>query len=118
AGPGAGAPAVTGAPVAVQFWNGLGYTSVSVTPGVASFTTIPSVTFLASGTSVTVNGTITSNKAVTSQTSSGGAVTAASASLTNWLFVDLDVSIGALANLNLHIDYGRIAATPGHQPTT
>ncbi len=118
AGPGAGAPAVTGAPVAVQFWNGLGYTSVSVTPGVASFTTIPSVTFLASGTSVTVNGTITSNKAVTSQTSSGGAVTAASASLTNWLFVDLNVTIGVLANVNLHLDYGRIAATAGYQPVS
>jgi hypothetical protein len=119
AGPGASAPSVTGAAVTVQYWNGLGYSSVSVTPGVtASTTTIASTSFLSSGTLVTVSGTVTANKAVTSQTSSGGAVTAASASLTNWLFVDLNVTIGALATLNLHFDYGRIAATAGYQPAS
>jgi hypothetical protein len=109
---------VTGGSVTVQYWNGAGYSNVTVTPGVSSFTTIPSVSFLASGTLVTVNGTVTANKAVTSQSSSGGAVSAASASLTNWLFVDLNVTIAGLANLNLHLDYGRIAATAGYQPAS
>jgi type II secretory pathway pseudopilin PulG len=118
AGPGAGGPTVTGGSVTVQYWNGAGYSNVTVTPGVSSFTTIPSVSFLASGTLVTVNGTVTANKAVTSQSSSGGAVSAASASLTNWLFVDLNVTIAGLANLNLHLDYGRIAATAGYQPAS
>jgi|GEM_PF-6777123 len=117
AGPGATAPAVTGAALTVQYWNGLGYSSVSVTPGVtASTTSIPSTSFLSSGTLVTVSGTITANKVVTSQTSSGGTVTAASASLTNWLSVDLNVTIAALATLDLNLDYGRIAATAGYQP--
>jgi hypothetical protein len=117
AGPGAAAPTVTGAAVTVQYWNGLTYSTVSVTPGVtASTTTIPSTSFLSSATLVTVSGTITASKAVTSETSSGGAVTAASASLTNWLSIDLNVSIGALATLDLNLDYGRIAATAGYQP--
>jgi len=55
---------------------------------------------------------------VTSQTSAAGAVTAESASLTNWLFVDLNVSVTGLASLNLHLDYGRIAAGAGYQPVS
>jgi hypothetical protein len=120
AGPGASNPTVTTSPatVTVQYWNGLGYTNVSVNPNATATTTIPSVSFLSSGTLVTASGTITSNKAVTSSTSSGGAITDASAGLNNWLFVDLNVTIGALASLNLHLDYGRIAADADYQPVS
>ena len=120
AGPGASNPSVTTSPatVTVQYWNGLSYTNVSVNPAATATTTIPSVSFLASGTLVTASGTITSNKAVTSSSSSGGAITTASASLNNWLFVDLNVTIAGLATLNLHLDYGRIAATAGYQPVS
>jgi hypothetical protein len=69
-----------------------------------------------------MDATVHWNKAVTAQTSSGGAVTDASASLTNWLFVDLHVvmtTLGvSLADVDLHIDYGRIAATAAYQPVS
>ena len=118
AGPGAGNPIVSGGNITVQYWTGASYVSLpAVTPGAAnSSSTIPSTTFLAGLLPVTISGTVTTNKAVTSNSSSGGAITAASASLTNWLFVDLNVSVAGLATLNLHLDYGRIAATAGYQP--
>jgi hypothetical protein len=118
AGPGAAAPSVTGSLVNVRFWNGVGYTIAPVTPGVASSTAIPSVTFFAGGGFVTVSGSITSNTGVTSQTSAGGVVTAASAGLTNWLFVDLNVSMTGGTSLKLHFDYGRLAANAVYEPTT
>jgi hypothetical protein len=118
AGPGAAAPSVTGSVVEVGFWNGSGYTPVFVTPGVASSTTIPSVTFFAGGGFVTVSGSITSNKGVTSHTSAGGVITEASAGLTNWLFVDLNVSITGGTSLKLHFDYGRLAAHAIYEPGT
>ena len=117
AGPGAGGPTVGGTVMTVKYWNGLGYTTAaSITPGVASSATIPSMSLLLGA--VTVSGTVTANKSVTSQSASGGAVTSASASLTNWLFVDLNVSIVGLGSLNLHLDYGRIAASAGYQPVS
>jgi type II secretory pathway pseudopilin PulG len=118
AGPGAAAPSVTGSAVNVRYWNGLSYTTVPVTPGVASSTTIPSVTFFAGGGFVTVSGSITSTKGVTSQTSAGGAITEASAGLTNWLFVDLNVDITGGTSLKLHFDYGRLAAHAVYEPGT
>ncbi|MGH9009464.1 MAG: hypothetical protein ACRDYF_06380 [Acidimicrobiia bacterium] len=126
-GPGAAAPSVTGTPVAVQMWDTAtgGYKTITVTPGDASPATDPtaSASFsLPDLSSVTMNATLHWNKAVTSQSSSGGAITDASASLTNWLFVDLHVTITTLgvpvADLTLHIDYGRIAATAGYQPVS
>jgi hypothetical protein len=73
------------------------------------------------GTSVVMDATVHWNKAVTSQTSPGGAITDAAASLTNWLFVDLHVVMTGLlgapvADINLHLDYGRIAATATYEP--
>ena len=118
AGPGAAAPSVTGSAVNVRYWNGLGYTTVPVTPGVASLTAIPSRMFFAGAGFVTVSGSITSNTGVTSQTSAGGVVTEASAGLTNWLFVDLDVSMTGGASLKLHFDYGRLAAHAVYEPAT
>lgn len=116
AGPGAAAPSVTGSAVDVRYWNGGGYTSVPITLGVASYTTIPSVSILAGAGFVTVSGSITSNPAVTDQASAGGAVTDSSASLTNWLFVDLNVTMTGGTSVNLHLDYGRIAATAAYEP--
>jgi len=127
-GPGASGPSVTGAPVSVQLWDNAsgGYKTVNVTPGAAPPGTDPtshaSFSLLGLAT-VTADATLHWNKAVTSQTSSGGAITDASASLTNWLFVDLHVRITTLfgvelADLNLHIDYGRLAVTAGYQPAT
>ena len=124
-GPGAAAPAVTGTPVAIQMWDTAtgGYKTVNVTPGGASPAADPTAhaSFSILGLySVVMDATVHWNKAVTSQASSGGAMTDASASLTNWLFVDLHVTITSLgvplADLNLHLDYGRIAATAGYQP--
>jgi type II secretory pathway pseudopilin PulG len=114
AGPGASPPSVSGAAVNVRYWTGGGYTTVPVTPGVASFTTIPPVSLLLG--LVNVSGSITTSAGVTDQTSAGGAVTAASAGLTNWLFVDLNVTIAGGTSLNLHFDYGRLAATAAYEP--
>ena len=118
AGPGASDPAVTGTAVTVRYWNGSGYTSVPITPGVASSTTIPSVTIFAGAGFVNVSGTITSTPAVTDKTVAGGAVTGSSAALTNWLFVDLNVTAPGGTSVNLHLDYGRLAATAGYDPVT
>ena len=118
AGPGAANPSFSGGAVTVKYWNGASLVSLpAVTPGTASSATIPSTTFLAGLLPVTISGTVTANKAVTAQASSGGAITSASASLTNWLFVDLNVSVAGLASVNLHLDYGRIATTAGYQPS-
>jgi type II secretory pathway pseudopilin PulG len=126
-GPGATSPSVTGTPVVVQMWDTAtgGYKNITVTPGDAPPATDPtaSASFSILGlSSVTMNATLHWNKAVTSESSSGGAITDASASLTNWLFVDLHVTITTLgvpvADLNLHLDYGRIAATAGYQPVS
>ena len=118
AGPGASAPTVSGAAVNVRYWTGglTPYTTVPITPGVASSTTIPSVTIFVGAGFVTVSGSITSTPAVTRQTSAGGAITDASASLNNWLFVDLNVTMPGGTSANLHIDYGRLAATAVYEP--
>ena len=126
-GPGATGPTVTGTPVTVQLWDTAtgGYKTVNFTPGDAAPATDPTshASFSILGLySVVMDATVHWNKAVTSQTSSGGAITDASASLTNWLFADLHVTISTLgtplADLNLHIDYGRIAASAGYQPVS
>jgi len=125
-GPGATGPTVTGSPVAVQMWDSAtgGYKTTNVTPGAASPAADPTAhaAFGIGLASVVMDATLHWNKAVTSQTNSGGAVADASASLTNWLFVDLHVTITTLgvpvADLNLHFDYGRIAATADYQPAT
>ena len=122
-GPGAGAPTVTGTPVTVQMWDDAsgGYKTATVTPGDAPPATDPTAhaSFSVGQTSVVMDATLHWNRAVTSQTSSGGAVTDASASLTNWLFVDLHVVMtsadGTVTDLNLHLDYGRIAAAAAYE---
>jgi type II secretory pathway pseudopilin PulG len=118
AGPGASDPSVSGAAVSLQYWNGGGYTTVPITPGVASSTTIPSVLIFAGAGFVTVSGSITSTPAVTAKATAGGAITDASASLTNWLFVDLNVTMPGGTAVNLHFDYGRLAATAGYEPVS
>jgi hypothetical protein len=127
-GPGASNPGVSGSAVSVQMWDTTGvpgYKTSSFTAGgnpPAIDPTAHAVITPLLGTSVTMDATLHWNKAVTSQTSSGGAITDASASLTNWLFVDLHVVITTaglpVADLNLHIDYGRIAATAGYHPVS
>ena len=131
-GPGAGAPTVTSSPgtIAVQMWDTAtgGYKTINVTPGAAPPAVDPtahanfSLIGLSGVASVTMDATLHWNKAVTAQASSGGAVTDSSASLTSWLFVDVHVVITSLgvtvADLNLHLDYGRIAATAGYQPVS
>jgi type II secretory pathway pseudopilin PulG len=126
-GPGAASPSVTGTPVVIQMWDSAtgGYKTITVTPGDAPPATDPTATAsfsLLGLSSVTMNATLHWNKAVTSENSSGGAITEASASLTNWLFIDLHVTITTLgvtvADLNLHLDYGRIAATAGYEPVS
>ena len=121
AGPGVSNPTVSGAAVNVRYWNGGGYTIVPITPGTASSTSISSVSISSGLATVSVSGSITSTPAVTDVTSSGGVVTAASAGLTNWLYIDLDVRITTLlgvelADFNLHFDYGRLAATAVYEP--
>lgn len=120
AGPGVPNPAVSGAAVNVRYWNGGGYTAVPIIPGTASSTTLAAVSIPSAAATVSVSGSITSTPAVTDVTSSG-VVTAASAGLTNWLYIDLDVTITTLlgvelANFNLHFDYGRLAATAVYEP--
>jgi len=126
-GPGATGPSVIGTPVAVQMWDTAtgGYKTSSFTPGDASPAADPTAhaNFSLLGQySVVMDSTAHWNKAVTSQTSSAGAITDASGSLTNWLFVDVHVTITSLgvplADLTLHFDYGRIAATAGYQPVS
>ena len=127
-GPGASNPGVTGSAVSVQLWDTTGvpgYRTSNFTAGgnpPATDPTAHAVITPVLGTSVTMDATVHWNKAVTSNTSSGGAITSASASLTNWLFVDLHVVITTLgvpvADVNLHLDYGRIAVTAGYQPVS
>jgi hypothetical protein len=127
-GPGASNPAVSGSAVSVQLWDTTGvpgYKTFNFTAGGNPPATDPTAHAAITpvlGTSVTMDATAHWNKAVTSNTSSGGVITDASASLTNWLFVDLHVVITTLglpvADVNLHLDYGRIAATAGYQPVS
>jgi hypothetical protein len=126
-GPGATAPTVTGAPVTIRLWDTTlipGYKTITVTPGDAPPATDPTAhaAFNVLGTSVVMDATVHWNKAVTSQTSSGGAVTDAAASLTNWLFVDLRVRMTLLglplADVTLHLDYGRLAALATYEPVS
>ena len=125
-GPGAPGPAVSGAAFNIQLSDTTGvpgYKTVSVTPGASPPATDPTAHAAISvlGTAVVMDATVHWNKAVTSSSSSGGAVTDASASLTNWLWVDLHVTMSllgvSLSDVDLHIDYGRIAATAGYQPS-
>jgi type II secretory pathway pseudopilin PulG len=117
AGPGAVAPSVTSGPaVNVQYWTGASYATVSITAGVAASVTIPSVSILSGLGFVTVSGSITSTPKVIQQTAAGGVTTQASASLTNWLYVDLNVTMPGGTSVNLHFDYGRLAATAAYQP--
>jgi hypothetical protein len=127
-GPGASNPSVSGSAVTVRLWDTTGvpgYRTFNFTAGGSAPATDPTAHAALTpvlGTSVAMDATVHWNKAVTSNTSSGGAITSASASLTNWLFVDLHVVITTLgvpvADVNLHLDYGRIAATAGYQPVS
>ena len=123
-GPGVSSPTVNGAAVNISFWNGAGYTALPpIIPGTASSTPIPSRSISTGLATVNVSGSITSTPSFTDITESGGVVTAASAGLTNWLYIDLDVRITTLlgvelANFNLHFDYGRLAATAVYEPNS
>lgn len=122
AGLGVSDPSAANNVVNVRYWKvGGGYNTVAVPLGVATSTAIPSVGISSGLATVTVSGSINSTPVVTNKTSAGGAITSASAGLTNWLFIDLSVRITTLlgeelANLNLHLDYGRLAATAVYEP--
>ncbi|HVW33521.1 MAG TPA: hypothetical protein VHL53_13365 [Acidimicrobiia bacterium] len=125
-GPGASAPSVTGASFNIQLYDttsGAGYKTVSLKPGDPSPATDPTAHAAINvlGTSVVMDATVHWNKAVTSSSAAGGTVTDSSASLTNWLWVDLHVTMSLLgvplSDVDLHLDYGRIAATAGYQPS-
>jgi hypothetical protein len=114
-GPGASAPSTTATPIAVQLYdNAGGYTTYSVTPGMASPVVDPTAqaAFTANGASVTMDATVHWNPKVISSVG-GGTVTDAGASLTNWLFVEVHLVITEGSNVTdlvLHLDYGRVSA--------
>jgi hypothetical protein len=122
-GPGAPAPTATGNAVSVQVYDAAvsGYRTLSIQPGTPS-EDISSAVMAVSGTSVTMNATVRSGPAVTLSTVSGGALTEAQASLSNWLTVEVHLVIKApasletLADLVLTLDYGRVTSRATYQP--
>ena len=120
-GPGALAPSFTGSPVTVQLYDTTlpGYRTLSITPGTPSETT-SHAEMVVSGASVVMDATVRSGPAVTLSTSSGGAVTEAQASLSNWLSVDVHLVVtditGTLADLVVSLDYGRVTTRATYQP--
>jgi type II secretory pathway pseudopilin PulG len=120
-GPGTGTPTVTGTPVTVQFWDGAGYDSYTVTPGDPAPASDPesTVTIGALGVSVTMTAKLHWNDEVISTSGPTGGLTEKGASLNNWLFVEVHTVIKVLGvtvtDLILHLDYGRVAASATYQ---
>jgi type II secretory pathway pseudopilin PulG len=122
-GPGTGPPAVTGTPLTVELWDGAGYDSYTVTPGDAAPasdpTTTASISVPLTGISVAMTATLHWSDEVTSTTGPVGGLTENSASLNNWLWVEVHTVIELLGvtitDLTLHLDLGRVAATATYQ---
>ena len=123
AGPGTGTPTATGSAVTVQLYNGTGYTSYAVTPGAAMAipdpTTTVSLSVPLTGISVTMTASLHWNQKAISTSGPTGGLTEKSASLNNWLFAEVHTVIKLLgvtvADLKLHLDYGRVAAAASYQ---
>lgn len=122
-GPGALAPSFTAAPVSVSVYDTTiatpGYRILSITPGTPSETT-SHAEMVAGGAQVVMEATVRSGPAVTLSTPTGGALTEAQASLSNWLLIDVHVVItdaaGTLADLTVSLDYGRVTTRATYQP--
>ncbi|MGH8973702.1 MAG: hypothetical protein ACRD0C_10925 [Acidimicrobiia bacterium] len=122
-GPGALAPSFTASPVSVQIYGTTtptpGYQALTITPGTPSETT-SHADMLVSGAQVVMDATVRSGPAVTLSTLSGGALTEAQASLSNWLSVDIHLVVtdatGTLADLTVSLDYGRVTTRATYQP--
>jgi hypothetical protein len=122
AGPGAVAPSATGSTVSVQLYDtsvAPGYRTVSITPGIASDHTSHAEMAI-NGALVVMDATVHSAPAAVWSTSSGGSVGHAEASLTSWLWVEIHLVVtdasGVLADLVVHVDYGRASARAEYQP--
>lgn len=127
-GQGVGAPSVTGGSFDVCVYDtisnplasgscGAGYKRLSVTPGTAaSMTAAASVRVL--GASVTLNATVTAGTKSVTSTLSGSDYQRAEARLTNWLKIEVDLSISTGTNLHVELDYGQLTARAKYcQPT-
>ena len=122
-GPGALAPSFTGGAVAVQVYDTTtllpGYRTVAITPGTPSETTSHAV-MVVGGALVVMDATIRSGPVVTLSTPSGGTLTEAQASLSNWLTIDVHLVVtgigGTVADLDVTLDYGRVTARASYQP--
>lgn len=119
AGPSAPAPSISGAAFNVQMFNGLAYTNVPITPGVATSQST-SAGFNVGLAAVQLDATVTSRAGTTASTLSGSDRVYAEASLTNWLTVTVRLQITLLgtplADLNIEFDYGRTSAQADYQP--
>jgi type II secretory pathway pseudopilin PulG len=123
-GVGALPPSFTGSAFTVQLYDTTvpllpKYRTVSITPGTPSQTT-SHAEMLVGVTRVVMDATVRSGPAVTSSTSSGGALTEAQASLSNWLTIDVHLVVTALtvplADLVVSFDYGRVTTRATYEP--
>jgi hypothetical protein len=120
-GPGALEPSVTAGAVSIQLFDTTtvppGYRTVAVTPGTPSITTSHAEMAIG-GAQIVMDATVSSGPKVTVSTSSGGALTEAQASLSNWLAVEvhLVITTGTLADLVISLDYGRVTSRATYQP--
>lgn len=128
AGPTALAPSASGGAVQVTVYDTVlgvpAYRTVTITPG-SGTSDAASVTFnvvdpvLGTTAAVTLDTTITAGTKSTSSQSSGGAITSASASLTNWFVVQTRLRVvqagSTLADLTIELDYGRLVATAKYE---
>ncbi len=122
-GPAALPPSFTAEAVVVQVYDTAtaGYRTVAITPGTPSETT-SHAEVLAGGALVVMDATIRSGPAVTLSTPipSGGALTEAQASLSNWLTIEVHLVITdaglPAADLDVTLDYGRVTARATYQP--
>jgi type II secretory pathway pseudopilin PulG len=119
AGPSAPAPTISGAAFNVLMYNGVTYTTVPVTPGVA-LTQSTSAGFNVGLAAVQLDATVISRAGTTASTLSGSDRTHAEASLTNWLTVSVRLQISLLgtplADLTIEFDYGRVSAEADYSP--
>jgi type II secretory pathway pseudopilin PulG len=114
-GPTAGTPAVTGNGISIQLYDtvgaNLGYRTVTVQPGVEAEHNA-TASFTVGSATVTLTTTVLSGGRSTSSTTDAGAVTAAEASLANWLRVTVHLDVvdsgTTLADLDVEYDYGRL----------
>jgi len=124
AGPGVGAPSLTGNSVTVQLYQPSGaepgYSTVTFTPGTESSASTSAV-FTVDGRRVELDATVTSARAVTRSDASGAVTNSAEVSLTSWLRVVGHLKIyttdgNLVGDVTIDLDYGRILASAGYEP--